>query len=209
MINQPILNLIYHLETQFDDISIARKEELSGLAKAIFKSLNSYNCAKITVICTHNSRRSQLGQLWLNVAALYYNVSHISTFSGGTEATAFHLNMINAIKRAGFNILTIEEGNNPKYHINISSEINYDVYYSKKFSENYNPQKQFIAVMVCSEADQGCPFVPGASNRISLPYQDPKNFDGTTSQNEAYDNKVLEIGREMLYTLNLVKSMQK
>ena len=39
---------------------------------------------QLNFICTHNSRRSHLGQIWAAIAGAYYNVD-VATFSGGTE----------------------------------------------------------------------------------------------------------------------------
>jgi arsenate reductase len=36
--------------------------------------------------------------------------------------------------------------------------------------------------MTCSEADKNCPIVLGALDRISLPYNDPKEADGTPEE---------------------------
>jgi protein-tyrosine-phosphatase len=159
--------------------------------------------ADLTVICTHNSRRSQLGQLWLKVAALHYGIKNIYTFSGGTEATSFNYRMVNAVKEYGFKVKQLDETANPKYHIQLGeTDESMDILYSKVYSENYNPQSNYIAMMVCSQADEGCPFVYGSYKRISLPYLDPKAFDDTEIEMTKYAVKVNEIGREMLFIFN-------
>ncbi len=53
--------------------------------------------------------------------------------------------------------------------------------------------------MTCSHADENCPFIPGASQRIAVTYDDPKDFDGTPGQDEAYRERTRQIAREMLY----------
>ena len=131
------------------------------------------------------------------MAAEKYNLP-VETFSGGTEATAFHPNMIEALKTGGFQVekLKMEK---PTLPDNISEGKNEEQLFSKVYSDEYNPQENFIAVMVCTEADGGCPFVAGSVARISLPYQDPKYADGTSEEKEAYQKTLKEIGREMLY----------
>jgi len=191
---------IAKLELEFDFISDSRKQELKDLAKIIHESMEQFGRADLTVICTHNSRRSQLGQLWLKVAALHYGISNIFTFSGGTEATAFNIRMVNALKDFGFEIKALDETLNPKYHIKLAEDDDtLDILYSKVYNENYNPQQNFIAIMVCNSADKGCPFVAGAFKRISLPYLDPKSYDNTDLEKQKYLEKVSEIGREMLF----------
>jgi protein-tyrosine-phosphatase len=190
---------------EFDLITETRKQELESLAIVINESLTNFGKAEITVICTHNSRRSQLGQLWIKAAAIHYGIKNIYTFSGGTEATSFNFRMVNAVKEYGFKVKQLDENVNPKYHISLGEEDeSMDILYSKVYSENYNPQSNYIAVMVCSQADEGCPFVAGAFKRISLPYLDPKEFDDTEFESIKYLEKVKEIGREMLYTVSKI-----
>ncbi|MFA9212303.1 MAG: protein-tyrosine-phosphatase [Candidatus Methylacidiphilales bacterium] len=191
---------ITKLELEFDLIPESRKQELKDLAKIINESMEQFGRADLTVICTHNSRRSQLGQLWLKVSALHYGIKNIYTFSGGTEATAFNIRMVNALKDFGFDVNAFDETLNPKYHIKLGeNDDTMDILYSKVYNESYNPQQNFIAIMVCNSADKGCPLVAGAFKRISLPYLDPKTYDDTDLENEKYLEKVSEMGREMLF----------
>ena len=46
--------------------------------------------------------------------------------------------------------------------------------FSKRYDDPSNPQEGFAALMVCGEADAGCPASEGAALRISMPYLDPK-----------------------------------
>lgn len=202
MIYNNLIPFIETLEKSFNLISIERQATLKQLSSAIKESKAKFGFAKIIVVCTHNSRRSQLAQLWLKTAAFYYNKTQIFTFSGGTEATAFNDRMVDSIKRAGFSVHQLDNSTNPKYYIPLSNQDNtLDILYSKKISENYNPQQDYIAVMVCTEADENCPYLPLAEKRISIPYTDPKAFDDTDLESIKYDEKVKEIGREMLFTI--------
>jgi arsenate reductase len=198
-------NSIIELIKEFNLITENRKKELESLALVIDESFNKFAKAEITIICTHNSRRSQLGQLWIKTAAIHYGIKNIYTFSGGTEATSFNYRMVNAVKEYGFNVKQLDENANPKYHITLGKEDeSMDILYSKVYSENYNPQSNYIAIMVCSQADEGCPFVAGAFKRISLPYLDPKEFDDTELESIKYLEKVKEIGIEMLYMISKI-----
>ena len=196
-------NSIIELIKEFDLITENRKQELENLSLVIDESFTKFGKAEITVICTHNSRRSQLGQLWIKAAAIHYGIKDINTFSGGTEATSFNFRMVNAVKEYGFKVKQLDQNTNPKYHIPLhETDESLDILYSKVYSENYNPQSNYIAVMVCSQADEGCPFVAGAFKRISLPYLDAKEFDDTEFESIKYLEKVKEIGREMLYMVS-------
>ena len=199
-------NSIHELIKEFDLITEKRKQELENLALDIKESIVKFGKAEITVICTHNSRRSQLAQLWIKAASIHYGLKNIYTFSGGTEATSFNYRMVNAIKNYGFKVKQLDENANPKYHILLGeTDENMDILYSKVYSENYNPQSNYIAIMVCSQADDGCPFVSGAFKRVSLPYLDPKEFDDTEFESIKYAEKIKEIGIQVLFMASKVK----
>jgi arsenate reductase len=197
---------IQELIKGFDLITEKRKQELENLAIDIKESIVKFGKAEITVICTHNSRRSQLAQLWIKAAAIHYGVNNIYTFSGGTEATSFNYRMVNAIKEYGFRVKQLDENENPKYHILLGkTDESMDILYSKVYSENYNPQSNYIAIMVCSQADEGCPFVTSAFKKVPLPYLDPKEFDDTEFESTKYTEKIKEIGIEMLFMASKIK----
>ncbi|MEM9338092.1 MAG: protein-tyrosine-phosphatase [Bacteroidota bacterium] len=179
-------------------IGASRKTLLEEMASY----LNTADAPKLNFICTHNSRRSHLSQIWAQVAAHSYGVS-VTTFSGGTEATAFNPNAVAALDRAGFQI-TNPGGDNPKYEVTFGEEIDPMVNYSKKFDEAPNPTKDFAAIMTCSEADAECPVVFGASKRIKLFYEDPKVADGTPEEGATYDERCKQIATEMFYLFSLV-----
>ncbi len=191
-------------------ISEKRKENLHQLTNAIYKKITQNQTAKIIVICTHNSRRSHMGQLWLAAGASYFKLPQIETYSGGTEATAFHPNAIKAMQHLGFKITTKNQSDsNPVYLIQWKkSQIPYEAF-SKRFEGFPNPSEHFLAIMVCSEADEGCPFVPGADFRIALPFEDPKLFDNTPLESEKYLERAEQIGTEMIYILSTLKKKLK
>jgi hypothetical protein len=188
---------------EFDLISDERKNKLKEISIYISKKLGSENDVQLTFICTHNSRRSHLAQLFAQAGSDFYNLDGIKTFSGGTESTAFNPRAVAAIKRAGFKVIN-PGGDNPHYEVLWDKNKPY-ICYSKKYSDPENPSKNFAAIMVCSDADEACPIVFGAEERFSLPYIDPKDSDNTPEESETYDNKAKEIAREMLYMLSLIK----
>ena len=156
-------------------------------------------------ICTHNSRRSHIAQIWAQAAAAYYGIENFVSYSGGTEATAFNPRAVKAMREAGFNIEATSGGTNPHYEVRFSNEAHALIAFSKKFDSEDNPQKDFAAVMTCSHADENCPVVSGMEKRISLPYDDPKDFDDTPQEGLKYAERVREIGTEILYAFSQVK----
>jgi arsenate reductase (thioredoxin) len=208
--NPEIHALITELINEGHLIPAERKESLNELAENVELNIREYGLASLNFICTHNSRRSQLAELWFRTGVGYFGLEHISSFSGGTESTAFNHRMVAAIARAGFSVETVAEGENPKYIVRTNpQEMNYALMFSKKYNESYNPQKNYIAVMVCSQADEGCPVVFGASARVAIPYEDPKNYDDSPEESAAYDAKIKEIGREMLYVLKMINNKNR
>jgi len=204
-----IMNFCHELENEFDQIAKERKEKLSQLSNYISTKIEEGQTPKIVVICTHNSRRSHIGQIWLATGAEYFQIPEIQTFSGGTEATAFNIRAVRAFQRIGFDISAKEETENPIYQISWKEEMKAYQAFSKKYEEAPNPKENFAAIMVCSEADAGCPFVLGCDFRLSLPYDDPKGYDGTKLEAEKYDERVKQIGREMLYVLSNVSKLKQ
>lgn len=195
--------LVKKAESNFSFLPEIRLAKLQHFANTI--KLESNKTKLLVFICTHNSRRSQLAQIWAQVAAYYYGVKNIKTYSGGTEATAFNPRAVKALEAVGFNIS--KTGNkNPIYHVKFAEdELAIDCF-SKKYDHDANPQRDFIAVMTCSEADENCPVILGAKHKISLPYHDPKLFDDSPLESAKYAERNFEIATEMLYVFNLLKS---
>jgi len=198
-----LINYIKGLEEQESRISEDRRGKLRQIAAFIRDNVGSGKKAKLTFICTHNSRRSQFCQIWLEVLGYYLGMEHLQSFSGGTEVTAFNFRAIEALKRVGFKVEN-PGGDNPHYKIYYDKEIKPVECYSKKFDDPANPTKDFAAIMTCSEANQNCPFVPGASYRKAIPYRDPKEADGTKKEQQVYDERCHQIAAELYYMLSRV-----
>lgn len=189
----------------FSEIPSERKQLLDKLSQYIEEKKRSAKSIDLIYICTHNSRRSHFGQIWAKVAAHYFNVENVNTFSGGTEATAFNINAINALRRIGFNIQPVSIEKNPVYLVLFDEKEPVIRCYSKTFDDSSNPKKDFAAIMTCSDAEENCPFIPGVELRIGTTYDDPKAFDGTPLQDEKYDERCRQIALETLYVFSKVK----
>jgi len=190
----------------FDDIPENRKKDLDRVAEFISNRLESNVSAKLTFICTHNSRRSHMGQIWAQVAAYFFGVHGIQTFSGGTEATAFNPNAVKAMKAAGFDIKSGGRAENPLYNVGYTNNQAPMQVFSKRYDDETNPQEDFCAIMTCSDADKNCPFIPGAAFRIPITYQDPKAYDHTPYEDKAYAERCFQIGTEMFYLFSKVRT---
>ncbi|MGB5694153.1 MAG: hypothetical protein WBM46_00740 [Polyangiales bacterium] len=182
-------------------------EERKGLLEEVAAFVSSRREAgevpALTFICTHNSRRSQMGQLWAAAAAAHFGVDRVRTFSAGTEVTAFHQGARAAMERAGF-VIEHADGGNPRYQVSYAKGGPVVECFSKTYDDPANPTEGIAAIMTCSEADLACPAVSGAELRVSLPYDDPKNADGTPNEETAYDARCLQIATEMLYLFSRI-----
>jgi len=184
-----------------------RKSLLAELSMYIKEKLISSKEVHLVFICTHNSRRSHLAQVWAQAAANYFKITGIMTYSGGTQKTAFNASAVNALKKAGFKISILEDGKNPKYKIKFAKKADPAICFSKVYSHKDNPTDGFVAIMTCSDADEACPIVEGAHYRTTIKYEDPKKYDGTDMEATAYEERSLQIGREMFYVFKLVAAI--
>jgi protein-tyrosine phosphatase/arsenate reductase len=156
-------------------------------------------------VCTHNSRRSHFGQIWAAVAASYFGIENVQTFSGGTEATAFNPNAIGALKETGFEISTEELNENPIYKVAFGTkETLFTNCFSKVYDHTFNPSSDFAAIMTCSDVERNCPFIPGVEFRIGTTYLDPKAFDGTPQQAQKYLERSNQIALECLFAFSKI-----
>lgn len=185
------------------NIPADRRERLKEIAAFIRRQLDAGKPARLTFICTHNSRRSHLGQIWAAAAAHYFGLENVETFSGGTETTAFNPRAVAAIRRAGFRV-EAPGGDNPRYLVHMADEAPPLICFSKKFDDPFNPREDFAAIMTCSDADQNCPLVPGAGFRMPITYDDPKEADNTPEETHRYDERCRQIAAEMFFLFSRV-----
>lgn len=164
-----------------------RKEVLLQLVAVIKEKINKKEEINLQFICTHNSRRSQISQLWAAVLAYHFGIKNIKCYSGGTEVTAFHPNAINALEKIGFVFRSDYQTSNTHYAVSFSDSADALVCFSKVFNDPHNDVNSFIAIMTCSDAEANCPFIPEAEKRIAIRYKDPKYADNTPEQELAYD----------------------
>ena len=195
---------IKHCIAEAPKITKARQDKSKILATYIATQITTSSSVALVFICTHNSRRSVFAQVWAQVAANYYGFDQVSTYSGGTSETAVFKETIAALKRNGLMIEILHESKNPIFSIRYHQHHQPILGFSKFYDHSFNPLNDFAAVMTCGDADQNCPFIPQAQQRISLTYEDPKQYDDTTDQAKYYDLKSLEIATELFYTFNLV-----
>jgi arsenate reductase len=201
---QEIDNLIKDLKPE--TISDKRKAVLQPLIDFIQSKVSSNQDIRINFICTHNSRRSHLSQVWSQTMANYFNIKNVFCYSGGTEATALFPMIAETLKNSGFQIKTISKNENPVYSIKYADNEHPIIGFSKKLDDDFNPKSEFVAIMTCDSANEACPFVTGAEKRIPITFEDPKAFDNTPKQSEKYNERSLQIATELFYVFSQINS---
>lgn len=190
---------------EFGLIPLERKVQLESLAEYVRGQLATGRPAKLTFVCTHNSRRSQLSQVWAHVAADSYCLKDVETYSGGTEATAFNPRAVAAMQRSGLSVTMLDgDAPNPRYQVKAAAGSATQECFSKRFDAPPNPSSGYCAVMTCSQADQACPSVMGSDLRLAIRYDDPKIADDTDQESQRYDERSAQICREMLFMASRV-----
>jgi hypothetical protein len=209
------------LTTSFDMIDEPHRLAGRSLVDWIARNHRPGQPLNVIVVCTGNSRRSILGATMGNIAAAYYGMPEIRFHSGGTAPTAFDARTAAALKDIG---VVVEptgkeagrgepETANPLYRVRWGrpgdgSGPSLDAMeFSKHYGDQANPQQGFAALMVCGEADAECPFVKGAALRVSMPYLDPKIYDGSAFERAKYAERRDDMGRLML--LVMMQSRQR
>lgn len=186
------------------EIPEERKPILQSLIDYVQMKVDAGQAVRLNFICTHNSRRSHLSQVWAQTAAAHFGIPRVACYSGGTEATALFPAAARTLQADGFQIQAITPGNNPVYAIKYGENAPPVIGFSKTYDDPFNPQSGFAAVMTCSQADAGCPFVPGSEKRIALTYEDPKAFDDSPLQMDKYRERSHQIASELCYVFSKI-----
>jgi hypothetical protein len=200
------------LTTSFDQIDETHRQAGETLSDWIATNHQPGKPLDVTVICTGNSRRSILGSTMGNIAAAYYGMPEIRFHSGGTAPSAFNPRTIAALKEIGVEIDPTGEDAprgdpataNPVYRVRWGQpgDPSFEATeFSKTYFDPTNPRQGFAALMVCGEADEGCPLVKGAALRVSMPYLDPKIYDGSPYESARYAERRDDMARLMLASL--------
>ena len=186
-------------------ISTERKMVLQPLIDFIQSKIPVNKKINLNFVCTHNSRRSHLSQIWAQTAAHYFGLKNVFCYSGGTEATAMFPMVGKTLGNQGFQIAKLSDEKNSVYSVKYAKNEHPIMCFSKKYDDVFNPKSEFAAIMTCSHADENCPLIVGCESRIPVRYEDPKLFDNTPQQAEKYLERSNEIALEMLYVFSKIK----
>jgi arsenate reductase len=197
---KPLENYIESLA--ITDISKERKVVLEKLLQYLSAQKETGKTVALNFICTHNSRRSHLAQVWAQTMAQYYQHHAFYCFSGGTEATALYPQVAATLSSVGFKTEQLRNGENPIYQIKYAEAAMPIIGFSKKHDASFNPSSAFAAIMVCDAAAEACPYVSGADMVMSLTYKDPKLADGRSDKATHYEERSKQIAIEMKWVFS-------
>jgi arsenate reductase (thioredoxin) len=123
-------------------------------------------------LCTHNSARSQMAEGLLKHLA----GDRFETMSAGTEATRVRPLAIRAMEEIG---------------IDISGQ-------ESKTLDRYLEESFDYVITVCDDANEACPFFPGAANRLHWSFEDPSKAEGSEEERLAVFRSVRNRIRERI-----------
>ncbi len=186
-------------------INEARREILKPLVDFIQNKIRDKQEIRLNFICTHNSRRSHFSQVWAQSLAHYFKIKNVYCYSGGTESTFLYPTVVETLQNSGFQIKKISNEENPIYSIKYAENEHPIIGFSKIYNDDFNPRSGFAAVLTCSQAAEECPLVLGAEKRISIAYNDPKEYDGTAKEKEKYSETNNQIATELFYVFSQIQ----
>jgi arsenate reductase (thioredoxin) len=126
--------------------------------------------ARVLFLCTHNSARSQMAEGLLR----YLARDRFEAHSAGTEATHVRPLAIRAMDEIG---------------VDISGQ-------ESKTLERYLGKPFDYVITVCDDANEACPFFPGATNRLHWSLPDPSAAKGTEEERLAVFRSVRDALRD-------------
>ena len=110
----------------------------------------------VLFLCSHNSARSQMAEGLLREMG----AGNFEAFSAGTEATQVRPLAIRAMAELGIDIAG----------------------YRSKVLTEYLKQPFDYVITVCDQANESCPFFPGATNRLHWSFPDPSKASGSEEE---------------------------
>lgn len=195
------------IHTRIPSVDALRKPALRACAHAVVRRLARDGEVGLVAVCTHNSRRSQLAEVFLAAALAELSIDGVHVASAGTETTAVAPGIVHVLRSHGFSVSGDHTLANPRLRVEghgILREL-----WSKTLEEAIpalTGGSEAVALMVCAGADASCPIVPGAAFKARVAYEDPKLSDGTPEEEGAYAKTAELIEAEMLFLVREIRA---
>jgi len=122
---------------------------------------------RVLFLCTHNSSRSQMAEGFLRALAS----GRYEVVSAGTEKTSVHPLAIRAMAERGIDISR----------------------HTSKLYADLPAARWDYLITVCDEANERCPFVPGAVTRLHWSFEDPSRATGSEETRLAVFRRVRDL----------------
>jgi arsenate reductase (thioredoxin) len=127
---------------------------------------------RVLFLCTHNSARSQMAEGLLRHLA----GDRFEVMSAGTEATQVRPLAVRAMEEIGVDISGQESETLDRY---LAEPFDY-------------------VITVCDDANEACPFFPGAANRLHWSFENPSRAEGSEEDRLAIFRSVRNRIRERI-----------
>ena len=191
---------------EFEQIPDERKADLARLADYIRQRQAGDGGARITFICTHNSRRSHLAQVWAQVAAYYYAVPRCPPIPAARRSPRSTRE-----RQRPFNVPVC--GSRPTNPPQPIRAIEWRPVIAGRRSSV--TRSGLTKLPIPRAASPPCltapkPTRPARWSAVAIcdcrsAMMTPKAADGTAEEAAVYDQRSRQIGREMLYVMWLLK----
>ncbi|MBC8111544.1 MAG: hypothetical protein H7Y04_10830, partial [Verrucomicrobia bacterium] len=178
-----------------------RRLILHDIATYVINNFLENQFSNLLFVCTHNSRRSQLCQVWGQIAAFHYDLPLVKCFSGGLETENVSEKILQTLEHAGFHVDNPETQNvyNPQHKVYYSTEFDYISLFSKPYNDAGNPKNNFCTVMNCTPSGEKYQQIDGSKLNVSLIYQNPKDNDDKPDETQVYKQISYKVSLEMFY----------
>ena len=113
--------------------------------------------AKVLFLCTGNSARSQMAEAFLR----HYAGDRFEVYSAGMEPKGINPYTVRVMEERGLSL---------------------DGHRSKPLTEYMSKMDFDYLIIVCSDADERCPFFPGMGQRMHWGFEDPAAFAGSEEE---------------------------
>jgi hypothetical protein len=123
-----------------------RKDVLQTLVEYIQNKVNANEEIRLNFICTHNSRRSHLSQIWAQTMAFHFGIKNVFCYSGGTEATAMFPKVAETLTNQGFEIQQLSQEQNPVYAVKFDENQHPIICFSKTYFDDFTHRTPFTKV---------------------------------------------------------------
>lgn len=186
---------------ELDWIDETRKQELAKLTAYIrYKESDPIH---LVFIDNDNARGSLFAQVWAKVAARYFGLEHVETYSAGNNATEIAGNFVYTLLSLQFDLFVEGDEVNSRHFFVFDNRKNACICFAKPIDHYSIPLENFGTID--TNPTRMNIILAGSELQVHFPYTDPQTSDGTSEAQQNYRQFSNEIAREMLYLFSRLK----